>query len=295
MGLSLVGARAASALDIRQQTTDLREHACAQESAALGIRQTCPQELDDQPVRDRALRGVGTRGDDRAAERLDFGGGRLGKAGLADSCFTHEHDDPPICRSGGVRPGDGLHESVAADHRESRLMGGHDRGRCWLNRRRRHSVSDRFVPSSGLGQRRHSQLAIERRHAGAVLAQGAGAVTACSEDIHQSNVGALVERVELDALRSRSTSSDEISGGFRSETQPIEDGGNSPFDRHRPGGSPIVELRAVAQPEAREKGAAGQRRRRGQLAEAQGSGSALEIAEVDANPRLVQTHLGCGR
>ena len=150
-------------------------------------------------------------------------GGGLGEAGLADARFTHEHDDPPICRSGGVRPGDGLHGSVAADHRESRLVGGQDRDRRWLNRGRRHSVSDRFVASSGLRQRRHSQLAIER----ARRRRGTGAGRRRGRRLRRGHPSA--ERGHARRARSSSTRlarpparSDEVPGGFRRETQLIE-------------------------------------------------------------------------
>ena len=142
-------------------------------------------------------------------------------------------------------------------------------------------VTDRFVASRRLGQRRHTQLTVEDRDARPVLAQRGGPVAARRQQLHAPDMGTLVERVEVDASSGGRRRGGHVTGRRRLDDESVQEVGDRPLDPHRPGRPPVVELRAVAQREAGEEGAAGKIGGRSEVADDPRSGRSLQLDEVD--------------
>ncbi len=99
---------------------------------------------------------------------------------------------------------------------------------------------------------------------------------------------AFIERVEVQPAGGR------IDGGGRSPSasaaavEPVQHAQHQALDGDRPGRSPIVEVRAVAQIEAGQEWPAGQGGGRGQVAPRATRGQPLELGQVHAHRRAVQ-------
>ena len=83
----------------------------------------------------------------------------------------------------------------------------------------------------------------------------------------QPDMGTLVERIEVDASSGGRRSGGHVTGRRRLDDEAVQEVGDRPLDPHRAGRPPVVELRAVAQREAGEEGAAGKIGGRGEVAD----------------------------
>ena len=97
-----------------------------------------------------------------------------------------------------------------------------------------------------------------------------------------------VERVEVEATGGRRDRARQVAGRQVRRGQLVQDRHHGPFDGDRPRRPPIVEFRAVAQVEAGQERAARQGRGRGQRPPRIRAGEALQLREVDPNPRGIE-------
>ncbi len=120
-------------------------------------------------------------------------------------------------------------------------------------------VADRLVPRGRGGEWRDPELALQRRDARAVLAQRGGPIAAGDEQVHQPDVAALVERVQVQAPRCGIDGRRQVALGRCDAGEPVEDRQHRPFRGNGAARAPVVELRTVAEIESGEEGPAPQR------------------------------------
>ncbi len=100
-------------------------------------------------------------------------------------------------------------------------------------------------------------------------------------------MGRLVERVEGEAAGRGIDGGRDVAAAFGDVGKPVQHGGDAALGRDRPGGTPVVELRAVAEREAREERAAGEVGRRREDARVVRGRGMLDGDEVDVD-RVVE-------
>ena len=283
-------------LDGREQSVELGAYSRiegADPRRRRGIGQGGPEQLDDRAVGDRALRGVGASRNDDATVLANSVGERLREPRLADPGFAGEDDDPTDI--GGHR----------ANRREARqrVVSAHEGERPWARDGHRFAddgpirpdhgcVADRLVPGGGLIERGDAQLAFERRHADPILAERGGPIPVRCEQVHEPDVGRLIEWVQVDAAHGRGDRAGKVAGALQGRREMVEDGCDRPLGRYRAPGTPVVEVGAVAEGKSRQERAAGEA---GAAGEVPGQGRAsqtLDVLEVDPHGRAHEIDLG---
>ena len=146
-------------------------------------------------------------------------------------------------------------------------------------------VADRLIPSGGLLERGHAELALERRHADPILAEGGGSIPMLREQVHEPDMGPLIERVQLDSAHGRGDGAGKVAGTGQGRREMVEDGGHRPLGRHGTTSTPVIEVGAVAQGEARQERAPGKVRGAREIAGHARPSQALDVLEVDPDGR----------
>ena len=218
------------------------------------------QQLRDDAVGESALAGVRPGRQHAGAAARQRADRLLGEAGLADARLTFDHHDRPVIRDRAEGVDDAAQLGAAADQRQLVRL----RHRLGDHRLELGSGADRAVQLGRLGQRLHAELAAQHAHAVPILGERVAAPARGRVELDQLAVRRLVQPVELEPLLRPGDGFVEATFARQPLDQPVERRG--PLAPHRVLGQPlpVVEVDAVAQPEAGEQVIAMEVTRRGQ-------------------------------
>ena len=199
------------------------------------------------------------------------------EAGLAGTGLALHHDDTagPEGRTELIELGVPTDERVPAHHR-----GGGGLGR---RRRRRPEVTgaDGLVEHRRLRERSHPQLLVDDAHALPVLVDGGGSVAALGVQPHQGAVGGLVERVEVEPPLGVGDGLPRSPAAAKAVDEPSTRAGHRPAQPLGLPRLPVVEVGAVAEPEAGQQIPSPQRRRPRDLLDVLRGHPREEVPDVD--------------
>ena len=221
------------------------------------------QRVHDRAVRDPLLCRVGGRREDDGTGGTRILGDRLRQPALADPGLSREHHDTTVAGNGAADRACLAKGRCPPDERHALRVEGRLRRRTgcrssWMCNQRRLSVTDGFVPSGRLGERVDAELALQDRHARAVLAHRACSIFRSSEELHPTDMRRLVERVEVDPPAGGRNRPREVTVPFEYGDEAVQHPADGPLRRGSPRRAPVVELRAVAEGEPSHERAARQ-------------------------------------
>ena len=257
------------------------------------------KQVDDGPVGDRPFRSMTAGGEDRAPIPGDPPDHRLAESGLADPRLAGEghHPSVPICRDRLDHRVDRPDRRTATDERTRLVIRGRrgdDRRRRRLDgdRRRRNgaSVADGLIALRRGRQRRHPEFPLQDGHAAPVLANRRGLVPGTGVQVHEPNVRALVERVQVQPTTGRRKRGRQVAVRLGGRRKSIQDPEYEPIDGDGPARSPVIELRAVTKVEAGQERPSCQRRGRRKVVPRPTAGEPLHLGQVHPDKRVVERH-----
>ncbi len=151
---------------------------------------------------------------------------------------------------------------------------------------------DRLGVGAGAGQRLHSELAVEHPDECPVLRERACPVPGRGEQVHEVDLGRLVEHVAGDPLPSPRQGGTQVPRVTKLAHQSAQHGADLGTDPVGGAGLPLVERGTVAQREAFEEGCAGQVRRALQARGVAGGRIGAERRHVAADEGRIQPDVG---
>ena len=219
---------------------------------ALGAR---PQQADDRGVGQPLLVLVASRRRDPRPAGPGVGRELVHQPRLADPGLAADHREAPAAGRQPVGLAQRAALRLAADQGQLRRGGGGggDRRGRRRGRGRQLALADGAVQRRRLGQGRHAELPVEGAHALAVLGQRRGAVAAQGVEADELAVGGLLQRVQAQAPARVPDGRREAARLREPLDEAVERGGQLAAQRIGLERLPVVEVRAVAQREAREE------------------------------------------
>ena len=246
----------------------------------VAVAKDAPHELDRAAVREAGLLLDAADGRRRRPLRARPGDELVGEAGLADPGLAFEDDEPPVGPDGSVEIEQCAPLPLAPDERERR-PGGPAHGHGRRGRGARNSFAYSVVGGGGLLGRRDAELAMQRADALAVLRERSGPLAARPVELDQAPMGCLVQRLERQPAPGVLDRAHVAPARTEPFGETIEHRPQLARERSRLQRLPVVERRAVAEPEAGEEDVALQRRGLLELREVSPTREPPELVDVE--------------